>query len=132
MVLIILGLSIYILFCQHQTALSRTVETLQRYVSKISENGYYNRHLCNINHTDGKFRGYKECMGKNAKFVRVIHEIEDNVVSVVYRCYNDDKIGELKMSQYLNSGPISCSCRYFKKDLNISIGGSAGYDDLLP
>ncbi len=122
----------YILFCQHQTALSRTVETLQKRVSDISENSYYNRHLCIIEHTDGGFRGYKKCMSKNAKFVRVIHEIEDNMVSLVYRCHNGDKIGELKMTQYLNSGPISCSCKYFKKELNISIGGATSYEDLMP
>lgn len=132
MLLIILGLLTYLFVCQSTTALSRTVESLQSDVSSISKNGYYNRHLCTINHTHGGFRGYIPCMNKNAKFVRVIHEIEDNIVSVIYRCEDGDMIGELKMSQYLDVGPISCDCKYFKKELNIPIGEATSYGDLIP
>ena len=112
--------------------MQRTVNTLLKQVSYISENGYYNKNLCIINRTDGGFRGYSECMDKNAKFIRAIYYLEDHVVSVVYRCEEKDKVGELKMTQSIGGGPISCSCNYFDKELDIPIGDATDYGGLIP
>ena len=132
-ILLTISLLLYLLYLLLRPSdMQRTINTLLQQVSYISENSYYNKNLCIINRTDVGFRGYNECMNKNAKFVKTIYYVKDSMVSLVYRCENNNKIGELKMTQHINGGSISCSCNYFDKELHIPIGEATDYGDLIP